>query len=274
MKYFTLVFALCFSALAFGQINLKVGDKIKAGKIILKNNKSISFYNLEYGAGEKLSYINPQNLEAEFLFTNSVKSVETKVISESEIAEIDSKVDGTYVDPYETYQFLDKSIQLKKPQPGNSVVYFVRTNSMGAMINFRHFDYDKFIGKFSGEGFMRYECDPGEHVFWVGASNSSYVKANLEADKIYIIETIPEMGIAYAVVNIELIEKSDEKKIKKQKKRLFATLSNKNLDRSPSIEDLAQQSDYEKEIENGIKNYNERLEKNKVHILNPDQFFE
>jgi len=56
--------------------------------------------------------------------------------------------------------------EIAPPAEGKAVVYFARTSSLGILINFSYFDKDKFIGKFHGHGYIRYECEPGEHLFW------------------------------------------------------------------------------------------------------------
>lgn len=278
MKILIPIALFFLSALVLGQIDLKTGDQIKAGKLTLTNGEIIPFYSLEYGADEKIFYVNTENLETEFLYVNSIKSIEPMDISAGQILEIENKLKGeqqTVTETFTTITYKDKSIELTNPSPGKSVVYFVRTNGSGYLINFRHFDYDKFIGKFAGAGFIRYECDPGKHVFWVGASNSSYVTANLEEGKIYVIETIPVMGMAYARVKIEIPDRLDPKNYAKQKKRIFGILSDKKLDKTNSNDELySTQSDYEKEIKRGLEIYQKRSEKEQDHLLNALNYFE
>ncbi len=278
MKLLTSILLIFFSTIVFGQIDLKTGDQIKAGNLILTNGETIPFYSLEYGADERISYVNTENLETEFLYMNSIKSIEQMDISAGQVLEIENKLKGEQKIVSETsttITYKDKSIELTNPQPGKSVVYFVRTNSSGYLINFRHFDYDKFIGKFAGAGFLRYECDPGEHVFWVGASNSSYVTANLEEGKIYVIETIPVMGMAYARVKIEIPDRLNPKNYTKQKKRIFAILADKKFDKTNSKDELySTQSDYENEIKRGLEIYQKRSEKEQDHLLNALHYFE
>jgi len=98
---------------------------------------------------------------------------------------------------------LTLNAQTIEPAPEDkAVVYFVRTSALGALINFTYFDGEKVIGKFNGPKYMRYECQPGEHLFWARSENKSFVKANVEAGKIYIIEAIPKMGGIKAGVNL------------------------------------------------------------------------
>lgn len=70
-----------------------------------------------------------------------------------------------------------------------AVVYFVRPSFLGLARTFTFFDGDKAIGRFGGVKYMRYTCPPGEHLFWALAENKSFVKADLKAGHIYIIES-------------------------------------------------------------------------------------
>lgn len=277
MKLLTPIITLLFSMVVFGQLSIEQGEKVKFGKLELSNNEIIEFYNLEYGDNEKVNFINTATLQPEFLYASSIKSIVKEETSHSRILQIEKSLyPENFIEEvtHSTFELKDKKIELANPKSGKAVVYFVRTNSTGFLINFRYFDYDKFIGKFAGLGYIRYECDPGEHAFWVGASNSSYVTANLEEGKIYVIETIPVMGMAYARVNIEVANRFNDKKYPKQKKRIFAILSNKEFDKSPQAQDLIDQSDYKKEIERGIEVYNKRVKKDQDHVLHAYQYFE
>jgi len=75
-----------------------------------------------------------------------------------------------------------------------AVVYFVRPNTLGALINFNFYDGDNLIARFNGGKYFRYECAPGEHVFWARSENRSFVEADLRAGEIYVIEAVPIMG--------------------------------------------------------------------------------
>jgi hypothetical protein len=106
--------------------------------------------------------------------------------------------------------------EIKLPAEGKAVVYFARVSALGFAINFTYFDSTQLIGKFNGTGYIRYECDPGKHVFWARSENRSFVEADLEAGKIYFIEAIPQMGALKAGVDLEPIDPAeDEKRVKK-----------------------------------------------------------
>ncbi|WP_222983113.1 hypothetical protein [Flagellimonas meishanensis] len=103
------------------------------------------------------------------------------------------------------------------PSKDKAVVYFVRSKSMGTLINFTYFDGDKVIGKFNGRNYFRYECEPGKHLFWARSENKSFVEAELEANKIYMLEAIPRMGGVKAAVKLVPVDigKHKMKNIKK-----------------------------------------------------------
>ena len=100
--------------------------------------------------------------------------------------------------------------QTIEPAPADkAVVYFVRANSVGIIMDFVYFDNDQAIARFNGMKYFRYECEPGEHLFWAKAESRDYVRADLEAGKIYFIDVIPQMGIMSAGVKLVPINSSE-----------------------------------------------------------------
>ncbi|MDX1315030.1 MAG: hypothetical protein R3356_05960, partial [Eudoraea sp.] len=83
-----------------------------------------------------------------------------------------------------------------------ATVYFTRASGLGALINFTYFDGEKAIGKFNGPKYMKYECDPGKHLFWARSENKSFVEAELQAGKVYLIDVLPRMGGLKASVKL------------------------------------------------------------------------
>ncbi len=104
-----------------------------------------------------------------------------------------------------------------EPAPADlAVVYFVRTSGMGGLINFTYVDGDKIIGKHGGTGYVRYECEAGEHLFWARSENKSFVKADLKAGNIYILEARPTMGLVKSGVKLVPMDaQSNFKRFKK-----------------------------------------------------------
>jgi len=103
-----------------------------------------------------------------------------------------------------------------KPAPYNkAVVYFVRPSSYGFVINFSYFDSTRLIGKFNGPKYIRYECDPGNHLFWARSENKDFIEAEVEAGKIYFIEAKPHTGALKAEVELLPVDPKDIKTMKK-----------------------------------------------------------
>lgn len=100
-----------------------------------------------------------------------------------------------------------------EPSAGNAVVYFVRVNSLGFLVNFKYFDNDKFIGKFAGKNYMRYECSAGEHLFWISSEKKDFITADLKAGKTYIVIVEAKMGAFSAAAKIYAT--NDEKRLRK-----------------------------------------------------------
>ena len=92
--------------------------------------------------------------------------------------------------------------ELKKPSEGMAMVYFTRSEAMGFLINFKYFDGEKYLGKFNYGKYLAYECDPGQHLFWAKSENSDFVEAELEPNKIYILDSQPQMGAFKAGVKL------------------------------------------------------------------------
>ncbi|MFK7952572.1 MAG: hypothetical protein AB8B73_06970 [Ekhidna sp.] len=144
---------------------------------------------------------------------------------------------------------------IEKPSEGKSLVYFVRSAGTGALINFKYFDGEKYIGKFNGVNYLKYECDPGEHIFWVTAENRSFLQGKLEKNKTYMVEVRPQMGAIKARVLIKPI--TDDKK----KQKALKLISKKD-----AIDLNADQVAIESEklqfyIENGMDKYKRDLDK-------------
>lgn len=151
------------------------------------------------------------------------------------------------------------SAQNIEPAPSDkSVVYFMRPSGTGALINFTFFDRDQPIARFNGVKYVRYECEPGEHLFWARSENKSFVEANLEAGKIYLIEAYPTMGAVKAGVKLIPVDK----RITKLKK--FQKLATKKAPESADKYHVnVLEYEMEEVIKRGLDRYDELKKKNK-----------
>lgn len=152
--------------------------------------------------------------------------------------------------------------QFEKPSEGKTLVYFVRYQGSLALIDFKYFDGEKYLGRVSGNNYVLYECDPGEHVLWVSAENREFIKGEFKPDCTYVIEVRPFERVVSAGVNLFQVSPEDKKALKNIK-----TLFNK---KEPA-ELKGQDADQRTFIKAGM----EQLESNKGKIkeLNPDWTF-
>ena len=156
-----------------------------------------------------------------------------------------------------------------KPSEGKSMVYITRSG--GAMLmNFRVYDKDLFIGSLEYGSYFLYECEPGQHLFWAASENRDFVMANLEANKVYVIDLEARMGAfiaAVAVVPQNPNEKRDRKKFYRTvKKELSISKFQANLT----------SEDKESNIKEALEKFEDLKKKNssKIMILNPEMNFE
>ncbi len=106
--------------------------------------------------------------------------------------------------------FATQAQEFPPPTKGKSVIYFVRMQAGAlSMADFFFFDNDKLIGYFHGAKFIRYECEPGEHMFWARSENRDFITANLMKDKVYLIEAIPVMGAMKDGVRLDFFDMND-----------------------------------------------------------------
>jgi hypothetical protein len=137
--------------------------------------------------------------------------------------------------------------------PGKSVVYFARPSPMGFAINFSYFDSTKLIGRFNGGKYVRYECNPGRHLFWARSENRVFIEADLEPEKIYFFRASPSMGLVKAQVEMEQADPNDPKQMKN-----ILKLMAKKAGEIFTAERLEKDSkDLENVVERGLAKYKE-----------------
>jgi len=105
--------------------------------------------------------------------------------------------------------------EFNRPLEGKSLVYFVRFSGAGAVINFKYFDGEKYLGKMNGRHYFAYECEPGAHIFWVASENRDYIQGDLLANETYVIEVRPTMGAFKAAVRLHQVAPNHETTLKR-----------------------------------------------------------
>ena len=147
---------------------------------------------------------------------------------------------------------------ITRPKKGKAVVYFVRTMSLAFAIDFTYYDSTKVIGRFNSRNYIRYECEPGEHLFWASASNQDFITAELEAGKIYFVEAVPSAGVPYAQVFLHPIDPNDKRMDK------LDNIINKFTPRVMTESELLKETQtQEKIISKALEKYQEDLAKGK-----------
>ena len=152
-----------------------------------------------------------------------------------------------------------KSQEIPPAPADKSVVYFVRASGLGFAINFTYFDSTKLIGKSNGTNYIRYECEPGHHLFWARSENRDFVEAEVEAGKIYFLEVVPQMGAIKASVQLKPVDPSNEKTMKR-----ILKIFNKKGPETFSPGELEKEAENSKDVmERGLEKFREEKEKGK-----------
>jgi len=99
-----------------------------------------------------------------------------------------------------------------------ATVFIVRSSGMGGVINYKYFIDDTYLGKCNYGYYLKLELDPGEYLLWVKAENRSFVKATVEAGKIYYVNAEARMGVVKSAVKLVAINNESTKDLIKIKK--------------------------------------------------------
>lgn len=174
-----------------------------------------------------------------------------------------------------------KTLGFVKPDKGYVAVYFVRKSVYAAAWRINVFDNRQYIGGTISGTYMRYECDPGKHLFWFwGEDNKDkfYLPADLELNKTYIIEIsaslLPnkqrrEIDKGEFPYEIEVIpaSMSDSKKLNK----LISVVKKNNLRSYPEHVIIKLNSEYEFEIRKSLEEF-ESVGRTSYPSLKPNSF--
>ena len=95
------------------------------------------------------------------------------------------------------------------PENNDAIVTFIRPTMFGGAIKFGLWDSENFIGILTAKSYVQYKTHPGEHLFIARAENWSYVKANLNPGKQYLILGKVYPGVWKARVGLDPVNKND-----------------------------------------------------------------
>ncbi len=105
-----------------------------------------------------------------------------------------------------------------EPTDDAAIVYFVRPSALGYAVRLWAFVDDTPVGLNLGAQYTFTTVDPGKHLFWAYAENTSALEMEVEVGKTYYLKQIPNMGLMYARVKLVIVsEDAGKKAIKKSK---------------------------------------------------------
>ncbi len=117
---------------------------------------------------------------------------------------------------------------------------------------------------------MRYECEPGEHIFWARAENADFVLADLEAGRVYILQAQPKMGAIKAQVQLVPVDPKNAKTMEKVLK-----LIGKKPSETFTEDELVKENERLKQvIADAMLKYEERKQQNLVDKLPKEMYYE
>jgi len=165
--------------------------------------------------------------------------------------------------------------ELDTPKSGKVLVYFTRYDATGFLINFKYFDGEKYLGKFNYGKYLVYECEPGKHIFWSKSENFDFIDADLQADKIYIIDSRPQMGAFKAGVKLIIFNKELDN-YDRYKKRIFKSIEKGERYLTSEEELKNEEVEIKDLITKGLEKYNKLKSENsdRIEFLSDGMFFD
>lgn len=158
---------------------------------------------------------------------------------------------------------------LRSAPDDKAVVYFVRTSSLGFAINFSYFDSARVIGVFNGPKYIRYECEPGQHLLWARSENRDFIEAELEAGKIYFIKANVKMGGIKAAVELLPVNPEDTREMEK-----ILKLLDKKPSESFTADELKNEAiRLQSAINKGLEKYREEKNSGVAHLKLPRSMY-
>ncbi len=151
-----------------------------------------------------------------------------------------------------------------QPAEGKAAIYFV--SSTKKLIAFEFFYNDKFIGELQKLNYMRYECEPGQQLFWASSESKEFLEAYLEAGKSYIVKVELRTGFWRVNPKFTPINGSDE--FFPKAAEMIKEKAPYNI---PESEIQSHQSELSDFIANILDHYqNEWRQLNKYSVITPD----
>lgn len=94
------------------------------------------------------------------------------------------------------------------PSNDMALVKFIRRGRLSGGLKLPIFDGEKFIGVSESRTQFGYLAEPGKHLFVITAENNSFLEANLQAGKTYIVLVEPRIGVFFNRVSFKPIKRN------------------------------------------------------------------
>ena len=96
-----------------------------------------------------------------------------------------------------------------QPEKGKAVVYVVNVMTGLGTKTTPIFDSETCIAELGFRSYLRYECEPGEHIFGaIPTAKWSFFTADLEADRIYVVQMRTESGLGGPMAVFKSVDKA------------------------------------------------------------------
>ena len=141
-----------------------------------------------------------------------------------------------------------------------ATLYITRTSAIGMAMKFRFFVGNEFIGSFTHGKYLKVEVDPGKEIIMGHGENYSFVEANFEGGKTYVVDATPKIGALSAAIKLRPV--TDNSKFKKRVLKYLANKKQKII----SDEDL-HKMDKDHVLRRGEEVYKKLKKKNSKRIV-------
>lgn len=82
-----------------------------------------------------------------------------------------------------------------KPEPGKSLLIFIRPSTYGGLVQATIYDDTTYIGTVSANTKVAYQATPGKHMFMVISESADFMQADLTEGKTYYAQVAPRWGV-------------------------------------------------------------------------------
>jgi Protein of unknown function (DUF2846). len=162
------------------------------------------------------------------------------------------------------------AFELPAPAPDKALVIFTRPPLEAPVIQFQYYDGGQYLGKIGPGSYLVYECDPGSHVLWGKSENMSFIDADLEAGRVYLVNTRVTSGLTRARVDLVPYDPT-QKNAERLKNRLLRRISTREEIRVQA--GALDVSDHAKQAARGLERYEQlKAKETKLETMAPDMY--